>query len=313
MTPPSRIQGRFDRSRPFSRAEALAQGVAPDELRGPRFRSLLRGVYVAADVPITAEIRAQAALVPFGPGSRVSHATAARLYGIPVSLDPAEHVTVARQQDRRRRGGLRCHVGDADVPTRVVDSLVASAPEQVFVELAGDLPLVELVVAGDFLVRRGLKRRRLTDHCAGATGRGAAQARAAAAFVRERVDSPMESRLRMLIVLAGLPEPEVNLTYGDEHGLALRRYDLSWPAARVVVEYDGRHHIERIEHWESDLARREQIDDDGWRTLVVVSKDVYRTPHVTLDRIHRVLRARRLPGVPRALRDDWSRHFPGRA
>ena len=32
----------------------------------------------------------------------------------------------------------------------------------------------------------------------------------AAALVRERVDSPRESRLRLCLVLAGLPEPEVN-------------------------------------------------------------------------------------------------------
>jgi hypothetical protein len=81
------------------------------------------------------------------------------------------------------------------------------------------------------------------------------------ALVRERVDSPMESRLRMLIVLAGLPEPRVNVTYGEEDGLVLRRYDLSWPEVRVIVEYDGRHHVERVEQWESDLERREAIDD----------------------------------------------------
>lgn len=301
----------FNQRRPFSRATALAHGMTDDELRGPRFRSLFRGIYLAADVPVSPAVRAAGALIPFGPAARVSHATAARLYGVPVTLDPDEHVTVPRPQDRRRRTGIQCHVNADAVPTRQANGLRASSPDQVFVELAGDLPLVELVVVGDFLVRSGLKRGRLVDHCAAATGRGAARARTAAAFVRERVDSPMESRLRMLIVLAGLPEPEVNLTFGDD-GLAFRRYDLSWPAARVIVEYDGRHHIERIRQWESDLARRESIDDDGWRILIVIAKDVYTTPGATLERIHRVLRQRRQPGTPHALADRWRSHFPGR-
>lgn len=267
---------------------------------------------MGADLPVTPAVRAAGALLPFGPGAHASHATAARLYGVPVSLDPEEHVTVPRPQDRRRRTGIRCHVDGDEVPTRSVNGLRGSAPEQVFVELADNLPLVELVVVGDFLVRRGLRRRRLADHCAAATGRGAARARTAEAFVRDRVDSPMETRVRMLIVLAGLPEPEVNLTFGDGDGLAFRRYDLSWPAARVIVEYDGRHHIERVQQWESDLARRESIDDDGWRILIVIAKDIYTTPGATLERIHRVLRQRRHPGTPRSLADRWMAHFPGR-
>ena len=97
----------------------------------------------------------------------------------------------------------------------------------------------------------------------------------------------MESRLRMLLVLAGLPEPVVNLSIRDEDGMEIRRYDLSWPEVRVVVEYDGRHHVERIEQWESDLQRREAIDDDDWRILVVVAAGVYKRPEETLQRVFR--------------------------
>lgn len=152
----------------------------------------------------------------------------------------------------------------------------------------------------------------LRAHCAAATGDGAAHSQAAGAFVRERVDSPMETRLRMLIVLAGLPEPEVNLTFGDDEGMAFRRYDLSWRRARLIVEYDGRHHVERVEQWESDLARREEIEDDEWRILVVVASGVYRTPGATLAKIHRLLRARGQGGVSQTLDPGWQRHFPDR-
>ena len=118
--------------------------------------------------------------------------------------------------------------------------------------------------------------------------------------------------LGTLIVLAGLPEPRVNLTLRDNEGGPVRRYDLCWPSVRVIVEYDGRHHVERVESWESDLERREAIDDDEWRILVVVSNGIYRDPEHTLHRIWRLLRARRLHHVPTVLSDDWRPHFPGR-
>ena len=86
-----------------------------------------------------------------------------------------------------------------------------SSPEQTFVDVASLVPLVDLVVVGDHLVRHGLvtlDRRR--DLCAASNQPGATAARATVSSVRERVDSPMETRLRMLIVLAALPEPRVN-------------------------------------------------------------------------------------------------------
>jgi hypothetical protein len=120
------------------------------------------------------------------------------------------------------------------------------------------------------------------------------------------------TRLRMLLVLAGLPEPMVNITVADLNGQPLRRYDLCWPKVKVIVEYDGRPHIEREDTWESDLDRREAIDDDEWRILVVVATGIYRHPERTVLRVWRLLRRRRLPGVPTHPSDAWRPHFPSR-
>ena len=65
----------------------------------------------------------------------------------------------------------------------------------------------------------------------------------AAAYVRAKVDSPMETRLRMLVVLAGLPEPVINLEVRDEDGEVLRKYDLAYPVVKVAVEFDGQVHV----------------------------------------------------------------------
>lgn len=71
----------------------------------------------------------------------------------------------------------------------------------------------------------------LREAVAAQCGQRSRAARRAADYVRERVDSPMESRLRVLLVLAGIPAPEVNLCVRDADGEPLRRYDLSWPTS----------------------------------------------------------------------------------
>lgn len=299
-------------TRPFSRAAATAAGLTLRELRTVAYRTVFTGVYLSAGVPVTPALRAEAALVPFAGDAFASHASAARILGIPIPTLPDEHVSVLRQRDRRHRPGIVCHL--ARNPTVITrDGVRVSGYEQVFVELASLVNLVDLVVVGDHLVRKGrVTLEGLRRYCAASTLPHAALARRAAGFVRERVDSPMESRLRMLIVLAGLPEPEVNRTIRDVDGAPLRRYDLSWPAAKFLVDYDGRVHIEREQEWERDLERREAIDDDEWRILVVIAKGVYSTPELTLQKIHRILLRRGQPGTPRTLSDEWRPYFPRR-
>ncbi len=302
----------FDISRPFTRAEALRTGRDPCRARVGEFRRLFHNVYVDASVAVTPALRAEAALKLFDNGAFASHVSAARIRNVPIPTVPDEHVTVLHTKHRRRPLGIVPHVNAA--PSVVeVKGVRVSAPSQMFIELASLLGLVDLVVVGDHLVRQGMVSvRALVTACEESRASGAQAARRAARYVRERVDSPMETRLRMLIVLAGLPEPRVNLTLRDGEGRPVRRYDLCWPSVRVIVEYDGRHHVERVESWESDLERREAIDDDEWRTLVVVSSGIYRDPEHTLNRIWRLLRARRLHHVPAVLSDGWRPHFPGR-
>lgn len=220
-------------------------------------------------------------------------------------------MTVVDARDRRRREGVICHV-DPSLQVDLVRGRRVAAATTLFVQLAESLDLVDVVVVGDHLVRRGRATvESLRSAAAAAPGPVGRRARAAASYVRAGVDSPMETRLRMLLVLAGLPEPQVNLTIRDVDGQPVRRFDLSWPGVKVIVEYDGRHHIVREETWERDLDRREWMDDDGWRLLVVTSRGIYVEPGLTVARVFGLLRARGLPGLPKRPSDDWRPHFPG--
>ena len=117
----------------------------------------------------------------------------------------------------------------------------------------------------------------------------------------------MESRLRMLMVLAGLPEPTVNHQIHCADGRVRFRFDLSFPEFRLIIEYDGRQHADNDSQWGSDIGRREWLDHNDWRIVVIVAKHIYRTPALTLSRICSAMRDRGME-VPR-LKDDWRRFF----
>jgi hypothetical protein len=121
----------------------------------------------------------------------------------------------------------------------------------------------------------------------------------------------METRLRLLIVLAGLPEPV--LQHPVRCGSSGRGYrlDLAWPTAKVALEYDGRHHVEREGQWRGDLRRREDLEGQGWRFVVAIAAEVYATPDATIRRVESALRRNGLR--TRTTSTEWRRHFPSSA
>lgn len=295
--------------RPFTRADAIAAGVSPSALRGSRFRRIFRGVYIHSSVPASTITRIEAALLLHPPEAFASHTSAAKVYGVPVPDSPDVHVSVFAAADRRGRPGLTCHVAPPETPVEARRGLRVSAPQRMFVELAGVLDLVELVVVGDALVRLGLATA--ADLVEAAAGCPAATR--AARLVRAEVDSPMESRLRMLIVLAGLPEPTVNHKVYDASGRLLYRFDLSYPELKLIIEYDGRQHREDLDQWDHDIERREWFDHNGWMIVLVVARGIFQRPWETLDRIRAALKLRGCTTMPRVLAEDWRPFFAGRA
>ncbi|QNN54119.1 endonuclease domain-containing protein [Nocardioides mesophilus] len=299
----------FDERRPFLFAAGVRAGIPPSTLRGRRFRRLMLGVYLRADVAPDPVHMVVAALLVHPPRAYASHASAARVYGVPLPAGLAqEHVSVCRAADRRRREDIRNHVVAASTPVVRFRGLPVSAPAQVFVELSGLLTLVDLVAVGDDLVRRKLlTTEQLVDYC---RLHGDAAARTAAGYVRRGVDSPMETRLRMLLVLSGLPEPKVNVKLFFEDGRLRYRFDLAWPELKIAVEYDGRQHRDDLDQWDHDVTRDEWMDDANWLRVPVFSRGIYRRPDVTIERVVKALRERGFRVAPGDLSEAWRPHFP---
>jgi hypothetical protein len=294
--------------KPFLHAEFLAAGYGREQLNSKRFRRVMRSVHVLA-AAWDEDTRIRGALKLHDTGAFASHFSAARILRLPVPENPFEHVTVTDPKARRYRPEIKPHVTKRYRGVIRVRGMPVTDPITTFLQMAGVLSLVDLVVLGDAIVRIfKIPPKRLVQAARNSKDYYAAAALRGALLVRKGVDSPMETRLRMLIVLAGLPEPVVNMRLVNEDGTWRRRFDLCYPGIKLVIEYDGRHHADDSKQWMSDLDRREELDDDGYRILVVTADGIYRRPERTLHRVRRQLVLRGWGQVP-TLDPAWRNHF----
>ena len=301
----------FDPNQPFTRAQGMLAGLSPWQLRS-EYAHPFHDTYVARSATRDLRARVRSAIFHAPASAVVSHETAALLWGGALPQCTWIHVTVPASESFVR-AGVRTHRLQGARPAVVRNDIRLTPPEQTFIDLAGRLDLVQLVTLGDRLVaRRVSSPARLVDATETWTGRYRAAARRAASLVRAGVDSPPESRLRMLVVLAGLPEPTVNHVIRDpDTGAWLRRFELAYPDLRLAIEYEGRQHRDDDEIWAADIDRREELDREAWRVIQVISSGLFESPLRTVQRIEqaRVDRGARPTG---AFLDEWRRYFPGR-
>jgi hypothetical protein len=211
--------------------------------------------------------------------------------------DDVAHISVERspQLVLPRVGGLRVHEVQL-LECELRDGLPLTSPERTFLDLAPYCDLTDLVAAGDSLVRRtAVEPVHLVEAATAAFGvRGIRLAREAAALVRSGVDSPMESRLRLIIVGGGLPEPEIGHVVYDSAGGWLAQPDLAYSDVRLAIEYDGKHHLADPRQWRLDIRRRENLEREGWLVRVFTAQDLQR-PGTVVARIAGDLHARHHP------------------
>ena len=119
-----------------------------------------------------------------------------------------------------------------------------------------------------------------------ADGRAGARRLRTLAALAERAESPMETRLRWLLLKAGLPHPEVQTDLCDVKGRFLGRADLYYPEAHLVIEYDGINHRERLVE---DNRRQNVLINDGFRILRFAAADVMNQPDLVAVRVRRAL------------------------
>jgi hypothetical protein len=238
----------------------------------------------------------------------VSHWTAARLWGGVVPDNEWTHISFMRDVRFRVRG-VKHHRFRHRLDIKRRHGVPVTSPAQTFCHLARFLGLVDLVALGDRLVKKGrCTPAELVAYADAWPGQCRDEALRAARLVRERVDSVPETALRLLMVLAGLPEPQVDIRIYDADGELRFRIELGFEEVRLAIEYDGRWH-DTDEQRQHDQSRRTELStNDDWTFVIVRAEDLYEQPELLLERLAAELREHGIP-VPALLSDDWRRHY----
>lgn len=259
------------RNRAFDVHAADRAGVSRQRLRRSDLVRPTRSVRWSRDRPPDAVRRIRAFRPILLPGQFVSHVSAAVLWELPVPVDDGApvHITspIPTAQPRRIGAvGHRITPDRADVAERW--GVPASTPAALWIDCGAMLTIDELVVLGDAIVTERRCRTTIEDLRtalvrAGARS-GVRKLRRAIELVRVGAGSPQETRARLAIVRAGLPEPELQVEIRDESGWFVGRVDMAYPRHRVLIEYEGDHHRTDAEQWASDLRRYREAERLGW-------------------------------------------------
>jgi hypothetical protein len=163
------------------------------------------------------------------------------------------------------------------------DGVRLTSPARTWLDLASMAGVDELVIAGDSLVcshgpefpssREPLctvaDLRGMVANHPGA--RGVRAARAALELIRVGADSQPETVMRLALVRAGLPEPELNHVLWGVRGVPVLWPDAAYVKWRISIQYDGAGHGGSGQYMR-DIRRELVTREYGWLE-VRVSKD----------------------------------------
>jgi hypothetical protein len=219
--------------------------------------------------------------------------TAAWLYGIDVQDGRNEQVWVGFRTPISRRGRPRpgCFVREitvTDDDLADLGGLAVTTPLRTAFDCIRWLSPVEGLVVADALAHdelvtveslaaytvehRPLRHVRKVDRALGQ--------------IEPLTESPMETRVRLLLVRAGLPRPPAQHVVLDHFGEFVARLDLAYPERLLAIEYDGSFHWAQRR---ADDRRRDALRELGWTVLVFSAEDYYRTPDAIIAKVRRAL------------------------
>jgi len=261
--------------RPFSLDEARAAGLTLDALSGRSWRRLGTELYCWSGLREDPWqlLLAWRAYLP--PDAVFTGLTAAWLYRLDVDPVHPIEVVVPLRSGMRSRPGLNVRRGDlAMALVTTVRGLRATTIARTLRDLCRRAAPVEALIAIDAAVRlRLIDKVALTrQHSLGSLAAPA--------------ESPMETRLRWLLLQAGLPRPEVQTELRDTAGRFLGRADLYYPSSRLVIEYDGANHRDRLVE---DNRRQNLLINAGFRILRFTATDVHQRSDVVVAQVRSAL------------------------
>lgn len=254
--------------------------LTKSQLRSTAWRPLLRGIYADSRMTVDHRLRCYAAQLALPPEAVLVRRSALWIFGIEHAQpdDPVE-VSLSSRRKVRGRPGLaieQATIGPQDIIE--ISGLRVTSAERTAWDLARGRDLVEAVVDLDAMAARRLVTREQLL----ARGR-----RRAIELMDGRAESPQESRLRVHVILGGLPAPTPQFEI-FHNGQRIARVDLAWPQAKVALEYDGEWHGNR-DQFRKDRRRINTLNSAGWTVLFVTADRLRSDLPALISEIHTVL------------------------
>jgi hypothetical protein len=244
---------------PFTTHEAERFGLSRKALQSGPWRHVFRDVWIHEDIPDSHTVRVAAVRLVMSDGYLCGH-TAAYVYKIDVPDPKSDLVWVAYPPGARLRARpgtlvkeLAVDAGDVQVwgGVRITTELRTAF------DCGRWLSLIDAVVVADYFAHQGkITAATLAAYTHDHRGlRGIKQLDRVIGLIEPRTESPMETRLRLLLNFAGLTgfEPQYEVFKG---GKLVGRVDFAFVTERVIVEYDGSHHWQQRR---DDDRRRDAI------------------------------------------------------
>ncbi|MGX5695490.1 hypothetical protein ACWKWP_04760 [Agromyces soli] len=288
---------------PFATRVALENEVSPKRLRAHDLAAPTSG----ARMPRGAEdsARRRAVLLALREDAFLCGASAAQEHRLPLPwrLRHVVEVGVPWPARAARRSGILARtlrLGEDDVLTR--GGIRVTTPERTFCDLATRLTVPELVAVADVLPsadRLAVTVAAYPDH------RQRSKLDAALALRDPRRESPKESEMIALVLLAGLPAPVPQAVILEgRHFVA--RVDAFFAEFGEVLEYQGDHHRSDLGQWRRDRTREAELESLGLHVTEVTQGDLDDARRF-IARLAANLHRRGWAGAPRD-----SRWFPSR-
>lgn len=279
--------------RPFSLEEARLAGLTRHSLRGKTWQRISAGLYRWSGLPDDPWLTLSAWRRVLPPEAVFAEATAAWLFGL--DLEPANPVEIVVPPSSAIRSRAGLHVRHGETPPSEVASIRGLRATALPLTLAGlclQRPAVEALAAIDMAVHlRLIDSAALVRYAEAAKGRPGAARLRSLALMAAPAESPMETRLRWLLIDAGLPRPEVQTNLRDGAARFVGRVDLYYPDAQLVLEYDGGKHRDRMVE---DNRRQNLLVNAGFRLLRFTAADIHNRADVVVAQVRAALAVRRV-------------------
>ncbi len=266
-----------------------------------RWQIVLPEVYLVTDTEVTPDVRAAAATLRW-PDALLSHTTAAHFLGWPVLEELPDwplwirdeswraeadvHLTCSRRlrtpdgfASHRATPGPAIYVRDVQLTdhVRTLLDVARTAP------LPVALPVLDAAMHESPWLLEPLKAE--ADRRGGE--RDIARAQRAIHLACEHAESVLESLLRLLIALAGLPVPEVQVPVRTRRKTYYA--DLGYREHRLVIEADSRKHHSEWNKVAQDMVRHNEMVGAGWRVLRFTWSQVMYQPELVIAAIRQAL------------------------